>query len=262
MIRLLSVFFWLDISTTANCVNSQPLLNLNHVEPMTEASKTKAERKFVVKDGNKFLDRANIKYGRLTALHVSHYNIRKQAYWMCRCDCGTELPVFGGNLTSLAVKSCGCYSVDHPSHLIHGHSPNGCHTREYDIWVSMRSRVFNPRNKRYKFYGERGITICARWNDFRNFFAGMGKRPRGRTLHRVDNDGNYCPENCVWATTETQARAKTNTRWVSFQGKTRSLADWADDYFLPYHTLYFRLSMGWDIKRALTKTIKDQGQFS
>ncbi len=259
---LLSVLIWIGISTTANCANSRPSLNLNHVESMTEASRTEAERKFIVKDGKKFLDRAGVKYGRLTALHVSHYNIRQQAYWMCRCDCGTEMPVFGGNLTSLAVKSCGCYSRDHPAHLIHGQSPNGSHTREYDTWISMRSRVLNPKNKRYKHYGERGITICSRWDDFRNFFADMGKRPRGLTLHRSDNDGNYCPENCVWATSETQARAKTNTRWVTCWGRTQSLADWADDCLLPYSTIHARLGAGWAPEKAFTEPVEDQGQYS
>lgn len=257
---LLFLILLLPVSTRASRVNGQPLLNPKHVTTMNEDSAKKAKKTYAVKCGKRFLDRSGRKYGRLTAIRVSHYNERKQAYWLCVCDCGTEKSIFGGNLTSGAVISCGCYSRENPAHLIHGAAKDFQHYPEYDIWLGMKGRVHNPNNKRFKFYGGRGITICQQWLDsFENFYRDMGQRPHPKlTLHRVNNNGNYCPENCVWATKKVQNREKTNTHWQTYQGERKSLADWADITGINYTALHQRLRAGWSVERAFTTPVKQK----
>lgn len=235
-------------------------LNNQHVITMQDASQNKPERKFIVKDGRKQLDRTGIRYGRLVAKQLSHFNARQQAYWECVCDCGNTHVCFGGNLTSGQSKSCGCYAKENPSHLIHGHSPNGKQSKEYITWVSMRSRVKNPNNKRYHFYGGRGIKVCARWDKFENFLDDMGPRPLKHSIHRVDNNGDYSPENCIWTTATVQARAKTNTRWVSYRGEIMCLADVADEIGMPYSRLHARLRLGMSLAKALANPVNTSQQ--
>jgi hypothetical protein len=131
----------------------------------------------------------------------------QKAQWICRCDCGTQLDVVGDNLRTGNTRSCGCLkkelSISRP--FKHGQS----HTLAYRSWHGARSRCTDPEDPAYSYYGARGITFCARWDKFENFLADMGDRPRGRSLDRIDNDGNYEPDNCRWAT---RAEQRKNTR--------------------------------------------------
>lgn len=219
---------------------------------------THANARMIFQDGRKFLDRSNVRYGRLVADRLAYFNSRDQAYWHCRCDCGNSATVFGGNLTSGQSRSCGCMALE-GNNFRHGQAKTRAHTKEYDCWVSMKSRVLNPKNKRFMSYGGRGIHICERWlESFENFFADMGAKPSAKhTIHRVDNNGNYEPKNCIWATKE-QWWARSDSRMLEFRGQTKCVAEWAEVLSTSARNIYNRLKLGWTTERALTQPVRRQ----
>lgn len=111
-------------------------------------------------------------------------------------------------------------------------------TPEYRSWYNMKSRCLNPENKSYHNYGGRGIAICKRWMIFANFLADMGKRPKGTTLDRIKNDGNYKPGNCQWATREEQNGKKRNCRYVEVDGVKLCSAQWGKKLGFSSTTIY------------------------
>jgi hypothetical protein len=141
-------------------------------------------------------------FGRLTVVRRDGQDNGGQAVWLCKCDCGNEKSIRGYDLRSGAVKSCGCLLRESkaPTTFIHGHLRDGKQSREYRSWMAMMRRCFNPNFVHYSRYGGLGITVCERWRDFRNFLADMGQRPEGKSLDRINSDGNYEPGNCRWAT--------------------------------------------------------------
>ena len=133
----------------------------------------------------------------------------------CQCDCGVRKDVTVCKLYAGETRSCGCAKIDRARSLgsqnrRHGHSIDG-RTPTYLTWQSMILRCENPKTNSYHRYGGRGISVCQRWRGhggFQNFLTDMGERPNGRTLDRVDPDGNYTPDNCRWADNATQAKNK------------------------------------------------------
>ena len=146
-----------------------------------------------------------LKFGRLTV--VDDLGNSRVA---CLCDCGLSVFVRCQSLRTGNTQSCGCLKIERAQQNLpapirtHGEAQRGKHTREYRIWIDMKSRCFNPLNKHWNDYGGRGITICDRWMDFSNFLADMGRRPSGLSIDRINNDGNYEPNNCRWATAKEQ----------------------------------------------------------
>ncbi len=138
----------------------------------------------------------------------------------------------------------------------HGHARDDFKTKTYQVWADMRNRCFNDRNKRYKDYGGRGIGVCPRWSEYTNFLLDMGECPQGLALDRIDNDGNYEPGNCRWATAKEQSRNRRTNNWIEYEGKRMIVYDWAKHLGIRVLTLRARLRRGWSIERAFNKPVQ------
>lgn len=164
------------------------------------------------------VDVSKRRFGRLCAEWPAAMRGHGNACWLCLCDCGRLRVVALSSLLNGSSKSCGCLQKELLSRrrFKHGHSikPGVRNaSREYETWLSMKARCYDRKTKSYKNYGGRGIRVCGRWlSSFENFLADMGTKPNGLTLERIDNDGNYEPSNCKWATRLEQNRNKRNSR--------------------------------------------------
>lgn len=170
---------------------------------------------------------------------------------LCRCDCGKEKLVGVGNLTRGLSRDCGCGRKEKVARLLTTHGASKASVRgsskASSSYRNMRSRCLNPNYRDFKNWGGRGIKICDRWlgdNGFENFLADMGEPPRRSQLDRKDNDGNYCPENCRWATPKEQMNNQRNTRHITIGGVTKTVSEWADFSGISYQALEGRIRRG------------------
>lgn len=176
----------------------------------------------------KVLVNAGDRYGRLVIVSEAQKHTspsgQTQRCFCVKCDCGTELIVPLSSMRSGNTTSCGCFHREvaaETDHTTHGMT----RTPTYRSWQAMRERVVDPRPKVARVYRDRGITVCARWEDFVLFVTDMGPRPQGTTLDRIDNSKGYEPSNCRWATAAIQGLNKRTTRFVNLAGETISLRE-------------------------------------
>lgn len=188
------------------------------------------------------------KFGRLTVLDISHS--KKITYWRVQCDCGKIKIIEGKSLRLGRTVSCGCYHKDKLRQMLtkHGHA-KGSGSRVYEVWEGMKQRCLNINNARYQDYGGRGIRVCERWMKFENFLADMGERPKGTSIDRINNDGNYEPGNCRWATRKEQQNNLRNNVRITYKGTTKTFNEWAEIMGIKRHTLYTRYKRGWPIDK-------------
>src|SRR5580765_5211235 len=188
-------------------------------------------------------------FGKLTVIGYAGYR-NSRGHWYCRCGCGNIAIVSCKDLcvSKQPVHSCGCddgRGTASGTHYMTG-------TYVFRIWTEMRSRCNNPRRKRYKDYGGRGITVCDRWQVFENFFADMGHPPTSKhSLDRKDNNKGYSPDNCRWATQTEQANNTRKNVRITFQGKTLTMKELARELHVNYWSLRGRLrNYKWSVERA------------
>lgn len=207
----------------------------------------------------KVRDLVGHRFGRLVVLEMTERNRSGNVLWKAQCDCGVVRVVAGDHLCRGTTRSCGCFSREVISNrnTTHGDSRFGRRTCEYGIWKTMIARCGNSSVDRYSSYGERGIRVCDRWCDFRNFLEDMGRRPTPQhSIDRIDNDGNYEPGNCRWATRSVQSRNKRSTVLLTFMGRTQCMTDWARELGILVPTLCMRLKSGVSIEEALSRKVQ------
>lgn len=208
----------------------------------------------------KTLEISGQKFGRLTVTERVENNRHGQSQWKCVCDCGNVVIANGHKLVSGHTQSCGCYQKDAArfSNKKHGDSDH----RLYDCWSKMKGRCSNPNDKSYIHYGGRGIQVCDEWNryeSFRNWALSHGYRD-DLTIDRIDVNGNYCPENCRWATKSEQANNKRSNRFVEYCGEVHTIAEWASKLDMSYDALQLRLSRNWTIEKAFNTPVRNNGR--
>lgn len=210
-----------------------------------------------------FRDLTGLAFGRwIVVEYAGRYRGYGGAVWKCRCQCGKEKLVRAEQLTGGGSKSCGCIGREllaerNRKGAVHGltNSP------EYNSWMAMKARCYNPTDKDFHRYGARGITVCKRWLDsFVDFLADMGPRPSLRyTIDRYpNNDGNYEPDNCRWALPREQSNNRRSNRLVIFRGRTQTLAEWCRELGLVRDSVAKRLADGWSAERALSTPIRQK----
>lgn len=192
------------------------------------------------------------RYGRLVVedVEIAFIYGKYRSMAICICDCGSKHYVGITTLRSGAVKSCGCLHSEASRQRMTTHGKT--HTREHRIWKNMRNRCNNPNHPRYADWGGRGIKICDRWNVFQNFIDDMGKCPDGYTIERIDNNKGYEPNNCKWATMFEQTQNSRKSRYITYNGQTLAMSEWARRAQIPYNALRSRLNRKWTDEEALT----------
>lgn len=206
---------------------------------------------------SKLIDLTGQRFGRLTVIKKAN-SISGQTYWLCKCDCGNETTVISYCLRKGDTKSCGCLHNE----LIN----SGCNskhrkssTKLYGVWSTMKGRCYNPNNSKYKRYGGRGIIVCQEWREFQPFYewAMSHGYTEELTIDRINNDGNYEPANCRWATLKEQANNKCNTIIITFNSETKTLSEWAKKLNISRLCLWKRIYLrNWSVEKALTTPLK------
>ena len=212
----------------------------------------------------KFIDLTGKIFNKLTVLkRVSSQN--KHTRWLCRCECGNEIVAKGINLKNNHTKSCGCLKNDwakrtgkhYQKYSISSHG-----NPFYDSWRGIMRRIKANTGNTYKSYKKRGITVCDRWKNFENFLEDMSPTYfKGAQIDRINNDGNYEPGNCRWATRKEQMNNTRHNVKLTFQGKTKNIIQWAEEIGLSAKIIQARIKRyHWSVEKTLT-TPKQKNQF-
>ena len=197
---------------------------------------------YITTRGPRFQDLTARRFGSLTVVKQGPHGGKKVRWW-CTCDCG---------LSSILVQSANLIRTgnttkcrQHP----HKHGASRFMPPEYRVWIAMRDRCNNRQHPSYHNYGGRGLQVCSRWKSFNLFLDDMGRRPTDKhSLDRIDNNGNYSPQNCRWATLMEQSNNTRRSRYIMHKGSTKTIAEWSrvtgiSEYKIRYHHVVKGLSL-------------------
>lgn len=212
-------------------------------------------------EGRPYEDLTGRRFGKLTVIKKAYervYNGANRTMWFCKCECGKECYMGEIGLLNGTTTDCGCVAKPKAKK-----QPKILGKRRIrNIWNAMKRRCFDPKSHRAKRYYERGITVCKEWLDFENFLKWSLTHGYADdlTIDRINNDGNYCPENCRWACNDVQQNNRCNNHLITYNGETKTMKDWSRFYGINYKTLMKRINeLHWDIDKALnTPTIQNK----
>lgn len=199
------------------------------------------------------------KFTRLTVMKRAENKVgkdgRSRVMWECKCDCGKTVAVDSANLTCGKTMSCGCLQAELLSKRRRSHGDT--ETRLYRIWQQMKNRCNNPNVIAYPQYGGRGICVCDEWMHdfvaFKEWSVANGYTDK-LTIDRINNDGNYCPDNCRWVTAAVQANNRRSNVIFDYNGEKHNMTEWAKIIGINPRTLRSRYHAGWSVDRMLSTT--------
>lgn len=202
-------------------------------------------------------DVVGLRFGNLEVIKY-HDTINHRKYYECKCDCGNVAIVAGSFLRNGTTNSCGCLrgkkirNIDVRQEAIE--EPYGkSRTTLYGMWTGMKGRCLNPNNYSYYKYGGRGISICEEWMDYDIFKEWALNNGYGNnlSLDRIDNDGNYEPDNCRWVDMKTQSNNTRRNRIIKYKGMEKTLAEWSDYFGVTYNLLTVAHAKGKSYKEIM-----------
>jgi len=196
-----------------------------------------------------YKDISGQRFGRLVAVKREGTTKHGESKWLCKCDCGKDAIIRHGGLTSGNTKSCGCLNIENLKIVNKTHGDS--YSRLYKIWTGIKKRCYYKKDKNYYLYGGRGVNVCDEWlNDYENFkaWAMQNGYKSGLTIDRIDNEGNYEPNNCRWSDLIEQANNKRNNILFVFDGIKHTMAEWCRIKNLPYTMIWGRWRNGWNKK--------------
>jgi hypothetical protein len=202
-------------------------------------------------------DYIGARFGNVIVIGKDSGNSHKNSnHWVFRCDCGTIFSSLPSRIISGHSKSCGCKKST-------GAWSHGCNGNEfYPTWWAMMRRCYNQGAHNYKRYGGRGIRVCQEWHNPKNFIdwaeSTVVHKSKGLTLERKDNNKEYSPENCCWATPKQQARNRRSNRILSIDGVEKSLSEWCEYYKIDPSVVRERIKLGWPEKDALSIPVQSR----
>lgn len=193
----------------------------------------------------KFVDITGQTFSKLTVVEFAGWH-GTQLQWVCICECGKQCVKYGTQLKYRANQDCGCARR-------RAGEARRLHPVEYRHWRSMKTRCLNPKSDSWKYYGQKGIGICERWNSFAAFIADMGPMPTElHQIDRIDNGLDYCKENCRWASPKEQCNNRSSNTRLTLFGETKTLQQWCDITGIKSDLASQRISRGWNAGDAVT----------